>query len=55
MAGHDFTVHLLCQGTQRPTQPDLKCLRTTQVLKEGMCLTIEPGIYFMESVSRFFW
>ena len=38
------------QGVERPTAPGLKCLRTARVLKEGMCLTIEPGIYFMENV-----
>ena len=38
------------QGVKRPTAPGLKRLRTARVLKEGMCLTIEPGIYFMENV-----
>ena len=31
--------------------PGLKSLRTARVLKEGMCLTIEPGIYFVDAVS----
>ena len=43
----------LCpQGVERPAQPGLKSLRTARVLKEGMCLTIEPGIYFIEPVSH---
>ena len=39
------------QGVKRPTTPGLKSLRTARVLKEGMCITIEPGIYFMENVA----
>ncbi|KAL5466817.1 hypothetical protein EMCRGX_G030968 [Ephydatia muelleri] len=35
------------QGTERIQLPGLKSLRTVRVLEEGMCLTIEPGIYFI--------
>ena len=35
---------------ERIDEPGLKCLRTTRVLKQGMCLTIEPGIYFIDHV-----
>jgi Xaa-Pro dipeptidase len=34
----------------RSTLPGLKSLRTNRLLKERMCLTIEPGIYFNESL-----
>ena len=43
----------LCpQGVERPTPPGLKSLRTARVLKEGMCITVEPGLYFIEPVSH---
>jgi len=32
----------------RPEEPGLKSLRTARVLKAGMVLTIEPGIYFID-------
>ena len=44
------TVFLLHQGVERPTPPGLKKLRTARVLQEGMCLTIEPGMYFIKHV-----
>lgn len=40
------------QGVERIDEPGLKSLRTARVLKQGMCLTIEPGIYFIDHVSR---
>lgn len=45
---------LYLQGVERPIAPGLKNLRTTRVLKEGMCITVEPGIYFIEPVSECF-
>lgn len=36
------------QGVERIQQPGLKSLRTARVLQEGMCITIEPGIYFID-------
>ena len=36
---------------ERINEPGLRSLRTARVLKEGMCLTIEPGIYFINHVS----
>ena len=41
----------LTQGTERIMEPGLKSLRTVRTLKEGMCLTIEPGCYFNDPVS----
>ncbi|XP_065914902.1 xaa-Pro dipeptidase-like [Dysidea avara] len=38
------------EGVERPTVPGLKSLRTARVLKEGMCLTIEPGLYFVDAL-----
>ena len=37
---------------ERPSAPGLKSLRTAHVLEEGMCITVEPGIYFIEPVSH---
>jgi Xaa-Pro dipeptidase len=34
----------------RSSLPGLKSLRTNRLLKERMCLTIEPGIYFNETL-----
>jgi len=37
------------EGTERIKQPGYKSLRTLRELKEGMVITVEPGIYFIES------
>lgn len=36
----------------RSEEPGLKSLRTARVLEEGMCITVEPGIYFNDHVSQ---
>ena len=46
-----LSVHVVIQGTERPTDPGKKSLRTVRALQEGMCLTVEPGIYFIDHVS----
>lgn len=33
---------------ERPKDPGFKCLRTARVLQQGMVITIEPGIYFID-------
>uniref|UniRef100_A0A7S1UG11 Peptidase M24 domain-containing protein n=2 Tax=Phaeomonas parva TaxID=124430 RepID=A0A7S1UG11_9STRA len=33
---------------ERIQQPGLKSLRTARALEEGMCLTVEPGLYFVD-------
>lgn len=35
----------------RPSEPGLKCLRFARTLKAGMYITVEPGCYFIDSVS----
>lgn len=36
------------EGVERSSEPGLRSLRTARTLEEGMVLTIEPGIYFIE-------
>ena len=42
----------LFQGVERVDEPSVRNLRTARNLEEGMVLTIEPGIYFIDHVSR---
>lgn len=45
---HDVAGYLDPQS--RSTLPALKSLRTNRLLKERMCITIEPGIYFNQGL-----
>ena len=36
---------------ERPSGLGIRSLRTARVLQQGMCLTIEPGCYFIDHVS----
>eukprot|EP00794_Sanderia_malayensis_P018764 gene18764-20655_t len=38
------------KGVERIMEPGLKSLRTARYLEEGMVLTIEPGVYFIQAV-----
>jgi len=33
---------------ERPKEPGLRSLRTARMLKENMCITVEPGCYFID-------
>ena len=38
------------KGVERGTQAGLKSLRCGRVLEAGMCITVEPGIYFIPAI-----
>lgn len=40
------------KGMSRIQEPGIRYLRTRRTLKEGMCLTVEPGVYFVEELLR---
>lgn len=35
---------------ERRVEPGLRSLRTARILEKGMCITIEPGCYFVEAL-----
>lgn len=35
-------------GVPRSTEPGINKLRTARALEEGMCITVEPGLYFID-------
>lgn len=37
-------------GPLRSTEKGLSKLRTRRVLEEGMCITVEPGLYFIDFI-----
>ena len=47
-----YYVSLLTQGVERPEGLGVSSIRTARDLCEGMCITIEPGCYFIDHVSR---
>jgi len=38
------------EGVERSKEPGLKSLRSGRALKEGMVITVEPGIYFISAI-----
>ena len=45
---HDAGGYLHGYTPERDQRPGLKNLRTARVMKAGMCMTIEPGCYFID-------
>jgi len=43
---HDVGGYIKDKTPKRPTKAGYKSLRTCRTLRENMCLTVEPGIYF---------
>lgn len=40
---------------ERPKHPGVSALRTARSLEVGMALTVEPGCYFIEPVTCYFY
>jgi Xaa-Pro dipeptidase len=40
------------EGPERSKKAGLKSLRTRRILKEGMVITVEPGLYFIEHIIK---
>ena len=48
----DFLTHMRSlfywQGVERPEADGYKSLRTARTMQEGMVITVEPGVYFID-------
>jgi Xaa-Pro dipeptidase len=38
------------KGVERIDEPGIRKLRTTRTLQENMCITVEPGVYFVKDL-----